>query len=360
MKTTTISFGSKSNAEYLARKLSSTLKDDFNVSLKPIKLLHALAKAQGYKNWNHWAGAGLSENTEQALTERPPIAYDLDLPVPFLKRAPVDANPDAATSYIVEILDINLFDSVRVMSNELSAELCERRRKTYSENPSITAGSMTVYTVVITGKRYTNGRGGYWYYDPEVKYFHLPKDSDSGSFVTEKYLNELRSVQSNTVVEMMPPEYDGLGHAVICDKCGLNYVPNLAEDRVLHHQFCTLFSSASEYFGRPLFTYEMFEKAKSVQLNDPNPTIADQAALYKNKLWGYFSRSVQAWMRQRDFKEHPPFFVYSQAMIASDLDDGHVSHDVAQYVAKDMGIEHLEQSPAMPSGSSYWAIDDNI
>lgn len=47
MKTTTISFGSKSNAEYLARKLSSTLKDDFNVSLKPIKLLHALAKAQG-------------------------------------------------------------------------------------------------------------------------------------------------------------------------------------------------------------------------------------------------------------------------------------------------------------------------
>ncbi|MDF5213491.1 hypothetical protein P3620_25790, partial [Vibrio parahaemolyticus] len=158
----------------------------------------------------------------------------------------------------------------------------------------------------------------------------------------------------------MPPEYDGLGHAVICDKCGLNYVPNLAEDRVLHHQFCTLLSSASEYFGRPLFTYEMFEKAKSVQLNDPNPTIADQAALYKNKLWGYFSRSVQAWMRQRDFKEHPPFFVYSQAMIASDLDDGHVSHDVAQYVAKDMGIEHLEQSPAMPSGSSYWAIDDNI
>ncbi|EMF7390418.1 hypothetical protein [Vibrio parahaemolyticus] len=109
-----------------------------------------------------------------------------------------------------------------------------------------------------------------------------------------------------------------------------------------------------------MFTYEMFEKAKSVQLNDPNPTIADQAALYKNKLWGYFSRSVQAWMRQRDFKEHPPFFVYSQAMIASDLDDGHVSHDVAQYVAKDMGIEHLEQSPAMPSGSSYWAIDDNI
>ncbi|MCV3265104.1 hypothetical protein OGZ01_31530 (plasmid) [Vibrio harveyi] len=105
MKTTTISFGSKSNAEYLARKLSSTLKDDFNVSLKPIKLLHALAKAQGYKNWNHWAGAGLSENTDQALTERPPIAYDLDLPVPFLKRAPVDANPDAATSYIVEILE---------------------------------------------------------------------------------------------------------------------------------------------------------------------------------------------------------------------------------------------------------------
>ncbi|EGR3255745.1 hypothetical protein C4D13_RS14105 [Vibrio parahaemolyticus] len=59
-----VTFASKEAANSFADNLSSVLKQDHSISLKPIKLLHATAKCLGYKNWNHWCGSAFSSKSD--------------------------------------------------------------------------------------------------------------------------------------------------------------------------------------------------------------------------------------------------------------------------------------------------------
>ncbi|EPT9268137.1 hypothetical protein ACVTOL_003509 [Vibrio parahaemolyticus] len=104
-----VTFASKEAANSFADNLSSVLKQDHSISLKPIKLLHTTAKCLGYKNWNHWCGSAFSSKSD--LMYLSGDTMDDDFLVSHEERTPI------------QFLDASCIDEVRAKDSEI-AYLC--------------------------------------------------------------------------------------------------------------------------------------------------------------------------------------------------------------------------------------------
>lgn len=161
-----------------------------------------------------------------------------------------------------------------------------------------------------------------------------------------RHYHELRKRASDAVAALCAGSGSG---TVTCSLCGLQFAPDLAEDRITHEKRHLAFEEALVALGRLPAEYHEREQAKrdGRQMIEDAKTAEEELAGVERLLQGWFDRSLAAAIGGGYWKRHPTFGEY--AAMVHHLVRPHLNLAKDLYLAKYGDMPgHIEQ------GQSYW------
>lgn len=156
--------------------------------------------------------------------------------------------------------------------------------------------------------------------------------------------HELNKLREHTINRHLV----GDGQLVTCTFCGLNFCPDIAEDRKTHRERHDAYEEATTVLGytpRQHADREALKKSGYELASSPNPEEALTGVLMVAR--GWFDRSLDSAIDGKYWRQHPSFNEYV-SYISGDLDQFPVvlTDKIQERYGRKDGV--------IPKGRSYW------